>query len=185
MVLVGYIPVFKLKCFSRKKWAVEGYQLFHEYMRTLLEPTALILVWTVPMVSFGQASLFCRRTSQITPSNVWLPVAKKMPVQHAWLNQQNEAHLSGVQFYESKQRHWRSSANSHAVRNPMNMSTKVSVLSTPSGPTSHTATSFLACRTFSTNFIKGSSRIIRRPPSRLAQLAIADVVTQRPMHKPQ
>jgi hypothetical protein len=67
------------------------------------------------MVSFGQSSLFCQRTSQITPSNVWLPVAKKMPVQHAWLNQQNEAHLS-VLFYESKQRHWRSSANSHSEK---------------------------------------------------------------------
>jgi hypothetical protein len=38
MVLVGYIPVCKLECFSKKKRAVEGYQLFHEYMRTLLEP---------------------------------------------------------------------------------------------------------------------------------------------------
>jgi hypothetical protein len=35
---MGYIPVCKLECFSKKKWAVEGYQLFHEYMCTLLEP---------------------------------------------------------------------------------------------------------------------------------------------------
>jgi len=40
MVLVGHIPVCKLECFSKKKRAVEGYRLFHEYMRTLLKPSA-------------------------------------------------------------------------------------------------------------------------------------------------
>ncbi|KAF8811835.1 hypothetical protein BYT27DRAFT_7208143 [Phlegmacium glaucopus] len=38
MVLVGYILVCKLECFSKKKQSVEGYQLFHECMHTLLEP---------------------------------------------------------------------------------------------------------------------------------------------------
>ncbi|KAG6808947.1 hypothetical protein H0H92_002281 [Tricholoma furcatifolium] len=36
MVLVGYIPVCKLECFSAKR--VEGYQLFHDCMRKIMVP---------------------------------------------------------------------------------------------------------------------------------------------------
>ena len=76
--------------------------------------------WEVP---FGQSSLFCRCTSQITLSNSGCLLQRKC--------------LSNMP------------------------GTKLSILSTPSRPTSHTATSFLAWRwTFSTNSIKGSSRII-------------------------
>ncbi len=37
-ILVGYIPVSKLECFSPGQRSLEGYQLFHQCMRTLLEP---------------------------------------------------------------------------------------------------------------------------------------------------
>ncbi|KJA28252.1 hypothetical protein HYPSUDRAFT_129651 [Hypholoma sublateritium FD-334 SS-4] len=38
MVLVGYIPVCKLDCFTKNKRSDAGYQLFHECMRKILEP---------------------------------------------------------------------------------------------------------------------------------------------------
>ncbi|KAF8159953.1 hypothetical protein B0H34DRAFT_655320, partial [Crassisporium funariophilum] len=38
MLLIGYIPVSKLECFSAKRQSVEGYQLFHECIRTILKP---------------------------------------------------------------------------------------------------------------------------------------------------
>ncbi|KAL6302634.1 hypothetical protein BKA93DRAFT_736492 [Sparassis latifolia] len=37
-VLIGYIPVSKLKCFSKTHQSIEGIRLFHECMRSLLQP---------------------------------------------------------------------------------------------------------------------------------------------------
>ncbi|TBU21231.1 hypothetical protein BD311DRAFT_678982 [Dichomitus squalens] len=38
-ILVGYIPVTKLECFSKgKQQSLEGYRLFHECMKAILEP---------------------------------------------------------------------------------------------------------------------------------------------------
>ena len=37
-VLIGYIPVTKLECFSKSKRQYQGYQVFHDCMRALLKP---------------------------------------------------------------------------------------------------------------------------------------------------
>ncbi|CDO72062.1 hypothetical protein BN946_scf184962.g5 [Trametes cinnabarina] len=37
-VLLGYLPVAKLECFSEKRRALEQYHLFHQCMKALLEP---------------------------------------------------------------------------------------------------------------------------------------------------
>lgn len=37
-LLLGYIPVSKLECFSADQRSLEGYRLFHKYMRKLLQP---------------------------------------------------------------------------------------------------------------------------------------------------
>ncbi|KAK0493099.1 hypothetical protein EDD18DRAFT_1310710 [Armillaria luteobubalina] len=37
-VLVGYLPVSKLECFSKKRCSIESYQLFHTCMHSLLDP---------------------------------------------------------------------------------------------------------------------------------------------------
>lgn len=38
MVLLGYIPVCKLECFTEKRRSEEGYHLFHKCMQQILEP---------------------------------------------------------------------------------------------------------------------------------------------------
>ncbi|KAF8989053.1 hypothetical protein BDQ17DRAFT_1257254 [Cyathus striatus] len=40
MVLIGYIPVTKLKCFTKAHCSAQIQQLFHECMRELLKPLA-------------------------------------------------------------------------------------------------------------------------------------------------
>ena len=50
MILVGYIPVCKLRCFSAKQRSAEGHQLFHECMRRLLAPLVEAGVNGVKMV---------------------------------------------------------------------------------------------------------------------------------------
>ena len=37
-VLIGYIPVTKLECFSKPKQKTQGEQIFHNYMKSLLKP---------------------------------------------------------------------------------------------------------------------------------------------------
>lgn len=37
-ILIGYLPVTKLECFSKSKHQFEGYQLFHKCMATILDP---------------------------------------------------------------------------------------------------------------------------------------------------
>ena len=37
-VLIGYIPVTKLDCFSESKWKAQGQQIFHDCMKSLLGP---------------------------------------------------------------------------------------------------------------------------------------------------
>jgi Plavaka transposase len=37
-ILLGYIPVSKLECFSEERHSVEGYQIFHDCMKIMLEP---------------------------------------------------------------------------------------------------------------------------------------------------
>ena len=37
-ILIGYLPVTKLECFSKSKCQFEGYQLFHKCMAAILDP---------------------------------------------------------------------------------------------------------------------------------------------------
>ena len=37
-VLIGYMPVTKLECFSKGKRQYQGYQVFHDCMRSLFKP---------------------------------------------------------------------------------------------------------------------------------------------------
>lgn len=50
MVLLRYIPVCKLECFTKKRRSEEGYQLFHECMQTLLQPLVKAVKNGVDMV---------------------------------------------------------------------------------------------------------------------------------------
>jgi hypothetical protein len=37
-ILIGYVPVTKLECYSEKSRSIQSYRLFHYCMSTILEP---------------------------------------------------------------------------------------------------------------------------------------------------
>ena len=41
-MLLGYLPVTKLECFTEKQWSNVTHQLFHQCMESLLEPLRLV-----------------------------------------------------------------------------------------------------------------------------------------------
>jgi hypothetical protein len=49
-ILLAYIPVCKLRCFSKKARQVVGYQLFHDCMKSILKPLREAGVEGVEMV---------------------------------------------------------------------------------------------------------------------------------------
>lgn len=48
-MLLGYIPVTKLECFTKAQHSVEGFQLFHECMRIMLETLTKACEEGIPM----------------------------------------------------------------------------------------------------------------------------------------
>ncbi|KAI0685691.1 hypothetical protein BC835DRAFT_1421007 [Cytidiella melzeri] len=65
-VLLGYLPVSKMECFSKSKRLSATYQLFHDYMRSLL----------APLIKAGKDGVEMR-TLRTIPSNVLLLAASK------------------------------------------------------------------------------------------------------------
>ncbi|GBE86978.1 hypothetical protein SCP_1002230 [Sparassis crispa] len=76
-VLIGYIPVSKLKCFLKTRQSIEGIRLFHECMRSLLQPLIHASQEGVKMILRGIPSGFGTLTHTLTPGEEYVPLEGK------------------------------------------------------------------------------------------------------------
>ena len=105
-VLLGYIPVCKLECFTKKHHSAQSYQLFHDCMKTILLPwqqlANLVLTWCVQTDLFTWSILSWPPILQTTQSSVWWFAAKKTTI-----TPKVEATIEFIPFFEIPTRCWR------------------------------------------------------------------------------